>query len=121
MEKKSSGVFKVSDKETITIDVRKTGAQTLFGVTHIAFNSQGPLTEGQPLQVKMLKDEIDDVSTEIPGAKFTTITLGFSFNTKKDGRYDWTMKGSKGGDPVPGFSRQAGGTMKSVTFSFHVV
>jgi hypothetical protein len=121
MEKISSGIFKVVDGEEITIDVRRTGAQTFFGVNHKAFSSEGPLKEGQPLRVTMKKDDLDEVSTEVPGAKVTTITLGFTFNSPKDGRYDWTMTGSNGGDPVTGFSRQAGGTMKAVTFTFHVV
>lgn len=121
MEKISSGIFKVADGEVITIDVRKTGAQELFGVNHTAFSSKGPLTEGKPLKVKMVKDELEEESTEVEDAKVTTITLVFSFNSKKDGRYDFTMKGSKGGDPVNGFSRQAGKTPKAITFTFHVV
>lgn len=121
METISSGIFRVVDGEVITIEVRKTGAQTLFGVNHKAFSSKGPLTEGQPLTVTMDKDELDEDSTEVEGAKVTTITLLFSFNSNKDGRYDFTMKGSKGGDPINGFSRQAGSGPKAITFTFHVV
>jgi hypothetical protein len=121
METISSGIFEVVDKEVITIDVRKTGAQTLFGVNHTAFSSKGPLTEGDSLQVTMKKDEVTEDSTEVLNAKVTTITLVFSFNSQKDGRYDWTMKGSKGGAPVEGFSRQAGSTPKAITFTFHIV
>ena len=120
METIDPDVFKVSDGEVITIDVRKTGAQTLFGVNHTAFKRKGPLTEGQPLNITMSKDDEMEDSTEFSNAKFTTITLTFSFNTKKGGQYDWTMTGSKGGT-FQGISRQAGSLAKAVTFFIHIV
>lgn len=121
METIDPDVFKVSDNEVITIDVRKTGAQTLFGVNHTTFTKEGPLTEGQPLKITMSKDEDMEDSTEFPNAKFTTVTLVFSFDSKKGGQYDWTMTGSNGGAPAQGISRQAGSLAKAVTFFFHIV
>ncbi|HKX84340.1 MAG TPA: hypothetical protein VJL58_08975, partial [Pyrinomonadaceae bacterium] len=57
METIDPEVFKVSDGEVITIDVRRTGAQTLFGVNLTAFKRKGPLTEGQSLNLTMRKDD----------------------------------------------------------------
>jgi hypothetical protein len=120
METIDPEVFKVSDGEVITIDVRKTGAQTLFGVSHTAFKHSGPLTDGEPLNITMSKDDEMEDSTEFSNGKFTTITLTFSFNTQQGGQYDWTMSGSQGGT-FQGISRQAGGLAKSVTFFIHIV
>ena len=114
------GFFKVADGEEITIDVSSTGAPTLFGVNFSIFGKGAPLKEGTPLTVTMDKSKAKGSST-VPNAKSTTLTLLFSFTSKKDGKYEWTVTGSEGGDPFPDFVRQAGSGPKAVTYTFHII
>ena len=120
MEKLSTGVFKVVDGEKVTFDVSASG--TLFGVSHrVSGGGGGPLTQGQPLTLTMNKEEADGVSEDVPNARTTVVTLTFSFSNKKDGRYDWTITGSDGGEPDSDFTRQAGAGPRIIRFLFHIV
>lgn len=114
------GIFRVADGEVITIDVRSTGAPTLFGVNHSIFGGGMPHAEGDPITVRMIKSQATG-SSNIPNAKATTLTLLFSFTSKRDGRYDWTMTGSEGGPPFRDFIEQSGITAESTTYTFHIV
>jgi hypothetical protein len=114
------GVFQVNDGEIVTIDVRSTGAPTLFGVNFSIFGGGTPLNEGQPLQIRMDKSRATGGSN-IPNAKSTPLVLLFSFSSNNGGRYDWTVTGSNGGAPFQDFVRQAGSTAEAATYTFHIV
>ena len=120
MQKKSPTAFQVRDKEVITINVKSTGTPTLFGVNFSIFGAGTPLKEGQPLQITMDKQKATGNST-IPNAKSTPLTLLFSFTSANGGKYDLTMSGDPGGDTFTDFTRQAGSTPKSITYTFHIV
>lgn len=120
MQKKSPTAFQVRDKEVITINVKSTGAATLFGVNHSIFGGGAPLQEGQPLQITMDKQKAQGDST-ISNAKSTQLTLLFSFTSTSGGKYDLTMTGDPGGDTFTDFTRQAGSTPKAITYTFHIV
>ena len=114
------GLFKVTDGEEITINIRSTGAKTLFGVNCAVFDEDLIVPEGQPLKVTMDKSRASGESN-FPNAKSTNLTLLFSFSTNQGGRYDWTMTGSEGGDTFTAFAKQSGKTPKAVTYTFHIV
>ena len=116
----SPGIFQVSDGEVITIDVRSTGAPTLFGVNFSMFGAGMPLNEGQPLQLTMDKSRATGASN-VPNAKSTPLTLLYSFSSNDGGRYDLTMTGSNGGAPFKDFIGQAGSTAEASTYTFHIV
>lgn len=120
METIKRGLFKVTDGEEITIDVRSTGAKTLFGVNCAVFREDLIVREGQPLTVRMDKSQATGES-KFPNARSTRLTLLFSFSTNQGARYDWTVTGSQGGDPFTAFAEQDGKTPKSVTYVFHIV
>ena len=118
MEVISTGAFKVRDGELITLNVTSSG--TLFGVNFSLFGGGAPLTEGQPLQVRMDKSKATGNSV-VPNATSTPLTLLFSFSGNSGGRYDWTVTGDPGGASFPDFVRQAGATPKATTYTFHIV
>jgi hypothetical protein len=120
METIKRGLFKVTDGEELTINVRSTGAKTLFGVNCAVFDDDLIISEGQPLKVTMDKNRATGES-KFENAKSATLTLLFSFTSNQGGRYDWTVTGSEGGDPFPAFAKQTGKTPKSVTYTFHIV
>ena len=118
METIKAGHFKVSDGEVMTIDIRATGTE--FLVNHSKPGGGTPLKKGKPLTLTMDKSKATGTS-KIANAKSTTVTLLFSFSGKKDGRYDWTVTGSEGGEPFEDFVDQAGESAESVTLRFHIV
>ena len=120
MEKLSTGVFKVVDGEVVTFDVSASG--TLFGVNHRVSGGGGggPLTQDQPLNLTMNKEDADEESEDVPNARTTVVTLTFNFSNKKGGRYDWTITGSEGGTDTD-FTRQAGSGPRIIRFLFHIV
>ena len=120
METITPGIFKVGDEEVITIDVRSTGAPTLFGVNFSIFGGGMPLNEGQPLHLTMDKAQATG-NSNIPNARSAPLTLLFSFSSNSDGRYDLTMRGSEGGDTFRDFIRQTGSTAEATTYTFHIV
>lgn len=120
METIKRGLFKVTDGEEITINIRSTGTKTLFGVNCAVFDEDLIVSEGQPLKVTMDKS-LATGESNFPNAKSTLLTLLFSFTSNQGGRYDWTMTGSEGGDPFTAFTKQAGKTPKAVTYTFHIV
>ncbi len=120
MQTKSPGIFQVRDGEVITIDVKSTGAQTLFGVNYSVFGGGSPVIEGQPIKVTMDKSKAQGNSS-IPGAKSTPLTLVFSFSSNSGGKYDLKVSGDAGGDTYTDFTQQAGKGPKAITYIFHIV
>jgi hypothetical protein len=120
METIKRGLFKVADGEEITINVRSTGAKTLFGVNCAVFDEDLIISEGQPLRVTMDKS-LATGESNFPNARSTVLTLLFSFTSNQGGRYDWTVTGSEGGDPFTAFAEQDGNTPKAVNYVFHIV
>ena len=120
MDTLSPGIFRVSNGEVVTIDVRSTGAPTLFGVNFSMFGSGTPVNQGQPLQLTMDKSRATG-NSNIPNARSTPLTLLYSFSSNNGGRYDLTMTGSNGGAPFQDFIRQAGSTAEASTYTFHIV
>ena len=120
MQSIAPGVFQVTNGETITIDAKSTGSQTLFGVTYSIFGGGSPVKEGQPIKITMDKTKAQGGST-VPNAKSTNLTLVFSFTSNSGGRYEWTMTGSGGGDPFDDFTDQAGKTPNTIFYTFHIV
>lgn len=120
MDTISPGIFAVSDGEVITINIRSTGAPTLFGVNFSIFDGGMPVNEGQPLQVTMNKD-LATGNSHIPNARSTPLSLLFSFSSNSNGRYEWTIRGSKGDKAFRDFIRQTGSTAEATTYTFHIV
>jgi len=116
----SPGVFKVSDGEVVTVDVKSTGAATLFGVNHSIFGAGTPLTAGQPLKITMDKSKATGTSF-VPNAKSANLTLLFSFTSSSGGRYDLTTSGSDGGPAFPDQANQTGNTPEAIPYIFHIV
>jgi hypothetical protein len=114
------GVFSVNDQEQITIDVRSSGAPTLFGVNFSIFGGGAPLQQNVPLVVVMDKKKAMG-NSNIPNAKSTTLALLFSFTSNSGGSYDVTTTGSAGGTPFPDFVRQAGSTPDAIIYTFHII
>jgi hypothetical protein len=120
MQIKAPGAFQVRDGEILTIEVRSTGAQTLFGVNYSIFGGGAPIQEGQPLKLTMDKSKAQGNST-IPGAKSTPLTLLFSFSSTNGGKYDLKVSGDPGGDSYPDLAQQAGKGPKAITYTLHIV
>lgn len=120
MKSIAPGVFQVTNGETITIDAKSTGSQTLFGVTYSIFGGGSPVKAGEPIKIVMDKSKAQGGST-VPDAKSTNLTLVFSFTSASDGKYEWTMSGSGGGEPFSDFADQAGTTPSTTFYTFHIV
>jgi len=120
MDTLTPGVFRVSDGEVVTIDVRSTGAPTLFGVNFSMFGGGMPLNEGMPHPLPMVKSQATG-NSNIANARSAPLTLLFNFSSNSDGRYDWTLTGSNGGPPFRDFIRQTGSTAEATTYTFHIV
>lgn len=114
------GVFQVNDGEVVSIDVRATGAQTLFGVNFRIFDEDGLIQEQEPTLITMDKSQAHDPSF-IQGARATDLSLLFNFNSNSGGRYDLTTTGDAGGESFDDFANQHSIMPAHILYTFHIV
>jgi|ERR1044071_3349922 hypothetical protein len=121
MKKLPSGALQAKDGEVLTLNIKSTGAQTLFGVVFSLGGSGSSIPEGKPFLITLDKSKAKGGS-DIPGAKSTVLTLTFNFSTKQGGKYEYTMSGDPDGDPpLKKRAVQAGKLPTVNTFIFHIV
>lgn len=121
MKRLPSGALQVNHGETITLNVRSTGTETLFGVVYSFLDGGAPIPEGAPFPITMDWNKATGAS-DIPGARSDELILTFNFSSKKGGQYDYTLTGAPGGDP-PLVKRavQAGKLPTVNNFNFHIL
>jgi len=121
MKRLPSGALQVRDGETITLDIKSTGAETLFGVVYSFSGHGSSIPEGAPFPITMDWAQATG-SSDIPGAKSGVLILTFNFSSNKDGKYDYTMSGDPGGDPpLKKRASQAGQLPTVNNFTFHIL
>jgi hypothetical protein len=121
MKRLPSGALQVEDGEKITLDIKSTGAETLFGVVYSFAGKGASIPQGAPFPITMKWADATGTST-ILGAKSGVLILTFNFSSKKDGRYDYTMTGAPGGDPpLKKRATQAGQLPTVNNFTFHIL
>ena len=117
----SPGVFRVTDGETVIVDVRATGNQTQFLVNYAIFDGTegNRIHEGEPARIVMTKARATGPST-IPNARTTVLTLTFTFNSISGGSYELTVSGD-GPQTHPDFADQHGNIPAVIPYTFHIV
>jgi hypothetical protein len=121
MKKLPSGALQAKDGEVLTLDIKSTGAQTLFGVVFSLGGSGSSIPEGAPFQITLDKSKATGGS-DIPGAKSTVLTLTFNFTSAQGGKYEYTMAGAPEGDPPLKRKAVQAGKLPTVNnFIFHIV
>jgi hypothetical protein len=120
MQRLPSGALLVRDKEVITLDIKSTGATTLFGVNYSLSGSGSQIPEGKPFPITLDWSQATGGS-DIPGARSAVMILAFSFTSLKGGKYEYTMSGDPDGiPPLKRRASQAGSTPTVNNFIFHI-
>jgi hypothetical protein len=115
------GIFQVRDGEVVTLDIRSTGAETLFGVVYSIYAEaeQGIIPGGSPFRITMDITQAEGDS-DIPNARSTVLALTFSFTSASGGRYDLTVRGRDKTPSYPDFAIQAGRGPTQIPYTFHI-
>jgi hypothetical protein len=120
MQELPNGAYKAKDGEVLSLDIKSTGAPTLFGVNYSLGGHGSPIPEGKPFPITLKKSDAVGGS-DIPGAKSTVLTLAFSFSTPTGGKYHYTITGDAADPPISADATQAGAIPTVDNFIIHIV
>lgn len=120
MKELPNGAYRAKDGEELTLDIKSTGASTLFGVTYSLGGSGSPIPEGSPFAITLKKSAATGGS-DIPDAKSTVLTLAFHYTSPKGGKYHYTIKSDSGDPPIGADANQAGALATVDSFIIHIV
>lgn len=121
MKELPSGAYLARNSEILTLDVRSTGAQTLFGVNYSLGGSGSPITSSGTLTPITLDKSKATGNSDIPNAKSTVLVLTFSYNSPNGGSYNYTITGASGDPPIKADAPQAGALPTVHNFIIHIV
>ena len=120
MKELPSGAYLAKDGEVLTLDIKATGAQTLFGVNYSLGGTGAPITApGALTQITLVKNDATGGS-DIPNAKSTVLVLTFNFDSGQGGNYSYTITGASGDPPIKSDAPQAGGAPTVHNFIIHI-
>lgn len=120
MKELPSGAYQAKDSEVLTLDIKSTGAVTLFGVNYSLGGSGNSIPEGKPFTITLDKSKATGAS-DIPNAKSTVLTLSFSFSSQKGGNYHYTITGDPADPSITSDAPQAGALPTMHNFIIHIV
>lgn len=120
MKELPNGAYRAKDGEVLSLDIRSTGASTLFGVTYSLGGSGTPIPEGSSFAIALKKSAATGGS-DIPGAKSTVLTLAFHFTSPTGGKYHYTIMGDPADPSITADAAQAGALPTVDNFIIHIV
>lgn len=115
-----NGAYIAKDGEVLSLDIRSTGASTLFGVNYSLGGNGSPIPEGQPFPITLRKSAATGES-DIPGARSTVLTLTFSYQSANAGDYHYTITSDAGDPSISADAPQAGATATVHNLIIHIV
>jgi len=121
MKETPNGAYIAKDGEVLSLDIRSTGASTLFGVNYRLKGGGGsPIPEGSPFAITLKKSEATGGS-DIPNAKSTVLSLTFNYTSPKGGKYHYTITGDPADPPINADAPQAGALPTEHNLIIHIV
>lgn len=120
MKELPNGAYRAKDGEVLTLDIKSTGASTLFGANYSLGGSGSPIPEGQPFTITLRKSAASGGS-DISNAKSTVLTLSFSYTSPKGGKYHYTITGDPADPPISADAPQAGAAPTVHNLIIHIV